>query len=119
MNRLSFVSDSTFDAERLRRQLAGLLDVRFIELADIHRSKPGRFTVVSADLSKPSHLLDLKEWMKSRPKGGKVIFAIQPGSRIETTQAYALGATDVVSSPIDAKELIQKIWSDVGTSFSM
>lgn len=115
MNRLCFVSDSTFDAERLRRQLAGLLDVRFIELADIHRSKPYRFTVVSTNLGDACRLLDLKEWMKSRPKGGKVIFATQPGSRFEQTQAYALGATDVVSNPIDAKELLQKIWSDLAT----
>lgn len=112
MNRLSFVSDSAFDADRLRRQLAGLLDVDFVELAGIRRSKPGRFTVVSTRLSNASDLLDLKEWMKSRPKGGKIIFATQPGSRLEQTQAYALGATDVVNSPIDAKELLQKIWSD-------
>lgn len=112
MNQLSFVSDSTFDAERLRRQLAGLLDVRFVGLGDIHRSKPDRFTVVSANLSKSSHLLDLKEWMKAKPKGGKVIFATRPGSRIETTQAFALGATDVVNSPIDAKELLKTILSD-------
>jgi putative nucleotidyltransferase with HDIG domain len=112
MNRLSFVSDSTFDAERLRRQLAGLLDVHFVDLAGILRSKPGPFTVVSAKFSNASHLLDLKEWVKSKPKGGKVIFATRPGSRHEQTQAYALGATDVVNSPIDAKELLQKIWSD-------
>jgi putative nucleotidyltransferase with HDIG domain len=112
MNRLSFISDSTFDAERLRRQLAGLLDVDFIELAGIFRSKPGRFTVVSAKFNNASHLLDLKEWVKSKPKDGKVIFATQPGSHLEQTQAYALGATDVVSSPIDAKELLRKIWSD-------
>ena len=112
MNRLSFVSDSTFDAERLRRQLAGLLDVHFVELANIRRSKPSRFTVISANLGNAAHLLDLKEWMKSKPKGGKVIFATHPGSRIETTQAYALGATDIVTNPIDVKELLQKIWSD-------
>lgn len=112
MNRLSFVSDSTFDAERLRRQLAGLLDVDFVELSSIRRSKPGRFTVVSARLSNASDLLDLREWMNSRPKGGKVIFATQPGSRLEQTQAFALGATDLVNSPIDAKELLQKLWSD-------
>jgi putative nucleotidyltransferase with HDIG domain len=112
MNRLAFVSDSTFDAQRLRRQLAGLLEVRFIGLADIHRAKPDRFTVVAANLSDASALLNLKEWIKARPKGGKVIFATQPGSRFEATQAYALGATDVVSTPIDAKELLQKVWSD-------
>jgi|SRR5262245_2586654 len=112
MNQLSFVSDSTFDAERLRRQLAGLLDVHFVELTKIHHSKPGHFTVVSTNLSNAAHLLDLKEWMKSRPRGGKVIFATQSGSRYETTQAYALGATDVVANPIDVKELLRKIWSD-------
>jgi len=112
MNQLSFVSDSTFDAERLRRQLAGLLDVQYIDLAGIRRAKPERFMVVSAKFSNASNLLDLKEWMKSRPPGGKVIFATQPGSRLEQTQAFALGATDVVNSPIDAKELLQKIWSD-------
>src|SRR5262245_55208117 len=112
MNRLSFISDSTFDAERLRRQLAGLLDVQFVELADIHRSKPDRFTLVSTNLGNASFLLDLKEWMKSRPRGGKVIFATRPGSHIESTQAFALGATDVVSSPIDAKELLKTVWSD-------
>ena len=92
--------------------MAGLLEIRFIELADIHRAKPDRFTVVSANLSNASGLLDLKEWVKSKPKDGKVIFATQPGSRLEVTQAYALGATDVVSTPIDAKELLAKIWSD-------
>jgi putative nucleotidyltransferase with HDIG domain len=112
MNRLAFVSDSTFDAQRLRRQLAGLLDVRFIELADTHRAKPDLFTVVSVNLGNAPSLLNLKEWVKSKPKGGKVIFATQPGSRLEATQAYALGATDLVSMPIDAKELLQKIWSD-------
>jgi putative nucleotidyltransferase with HDIG domain len=112
MNRLSFVGDSTFDAERLRRQLAGLLDVDFIELAGIGRSRPGLFTVVSVKFNNAPALLDLKEWMKSKPKGGKVIFATQPRSRLEETQAYALGATDLVHSPIDAKELLQKIWSD-------
>jgi putative nucleotidyltransferase with HDIG domain len=112
MNRLSFVSDSTFDAERLRRQLAGIFNVRFIDLAQVRQSEPDRFTVVSANMGNASRLLDLKEWMKSKPKGGKVIFVTRPDSHIETTQAYALGATDVVSSPINAKELLKKLWGD-------
>jgi hypothetical protein len=91
MNRLSFVSDSTFDAERLRRQLAGIFNVRFIDLAQVRQSKPDRFTVVSANMGNASRLLDLKEWMKSKPKDGKVIFVTRPNSHIETTQAYALG----------------------------
>src|SRR5262245_2789281 len=105
MNRLSFISDSASDADRLRRQLTGLLDVRFIELAEIRQTRPGRFTVVSANLGNSANLIELKEWMKSKPQGSKVIFATRPGSRIEATQAYALGATDVMNSPIDAHEL--------------
>jgi hypothetical protein len=86
MNQLAFVSDSTFDAQRLRRQLAGLIEVRFVGLADIHRAKPDRFTVVSANLGNASSLLDLKEWMKSRPKGGKVIFANRRRDRADRRQ---------------------------------
>ncbi len=112
MNRLSFVSDSTFEVERLRRQLAGILDVRLVDPARLREDAPDRFTVVSTDLHDPSRLLDIKEWMKSKPKNGKVIFAIRPNSRIETTQAFALGATDTVSQPIDTKELLSKLWSD-------
>ena len=63
MNRLSFVSDSTFEAERLRRQLAGILDVRLVDPARLREDAPDRFTVVSTDLHDPSRLLDIKEWM--------------------------------------------------------
>ena len=112
MNRLSFVSDSTFDAERLRRQLAGLLDVRFVELADIHRAKPDRFTVVSANLSNASGLLDLKEWMKSKPKDGKVIFATQPGLAARDDAGLRARRDRCREQPIDAKELLEKLWSD-------
>ena len=112
MNRLSFVSDSTFELERLRRQLAGILDVRLVDPARLRDDAPDRFTVVSTDLHDPSRLLDIKEWMKSKPKDGKVIFVTRPNSRMETTQALALGATDTVSQPIDTKELLSKLWSD-------
>jgi putative nucleotidyltransferase with HDIG domain len=112
MNRLSFVGDSTLDAERLREQLIGLLEVDFVELERIHDLKPDRFTLVSTSFNDTSRLLEIKRWMRSKPKDGKVIFVTRPDSRMETTQAFALGATDVVSRPIDAKDLLRKLWSD-------
>jgi putative nucleotidyltransferase with HDIG domain len=112
MNRLSFVGDSAFDAERLRRQLAGIVDVRFVQLGQIRDVKPDQFTIVSTNLQDPSTLLHIKEWMKSKPKGGKVIFVTRADSRMETTQAFALGATDVVNPPIDARNLLKTLWSD-------
>jgi putative nucleotidyltransferase with HDIG domain len=112
MNRLSFIGDSTFEADRLRRQLAGIFDVQFVDPARLREEKPDRFTVVSTNLHDASLLLDIKEWMRSKPRGGKVIFVTTPNSRMEATQAFALGATDVVSQPIDTKELLKKLWSD-------
>lgn len=112
MNRLSFVSDSRLDADRLRRQLAGIIDVRFVDLGKIRDVKPDRLTVVSTSLHDPSRLLDIKEWMKSKPKGGKVIFVTRTDSRMETTQAFALGATHVLKEPIDPKALLKNIWGD-------
>lgn len=112
MNHLCFVSDSTFEAERLRRQLAGTLDVCFVDIADIKTTKPDRFTVISTHLGDAARLLDLKEWLKAKPENGKIIFATNARSRIEATQAFALGATDIVALPIDAKELLKKLWSD-------
>jgi putative nucleotidyltransferase with HDIG domain len=112
MKRLSFVSDSTLDAERLRRQLAGILDVRFVELKQIEDQEPDHFTLVSTNFSDIPTLLALKRWIQARPKGGKMVFATRADSRLETAQAFALGATDVVRRPIEIKELLRKLWND-------
>jgi putative nucleotidyltransferase with HDIG domain len=112
MHRLCFVSDSPSEAVRLRRQLAGTLDVCFIDIAEINKTEPDRFTLVFADLGHAARLLALKKWMKAKPKDGKVVFVIRGGSRVETTQAFALGATDVMSLPIDPKQLLRSLWSD-------
>lgn len=112
MKRLSFVSDSTLDAERLRRQLAGILDVRFVELKQIEDLEPDHFTLISTNFSDIPKLLGLKRWIQAKPKGGKVLFATRADSRLETAQAFALGATDVVRRPIEIKELLRKLWND-------
>jgi putative nucleotidyltransferase with HDIG domain len=112
MNRLTFVSHSTHDADRLRHQLAGILDVRFIDVARYADNAPDQFTLVSTDLDDKDTLFGLREWIKSKPKGAKVLFATRPDSRLEAAQAFALGATDVVRRPIETKELLRKLWND-------
>jgi putative nucleotidyltransferase with HDIG domain len=112
MKRLSFVSDSTHDAERLRHQLAGILDVRFIELKHVADEEPDHFTLVSTSFSDIPTLLSLKRWIQSKPKGCKVLFATRADSRLESAQAFALGATDVVRRPIETKELLRKLWNN-------
>jgi putative nucleotidyltransferase with HDIG domain len=112
MNRICVVSDSEFDVARLRRQLAGLFEVRSVDPAGIRQSKPDQFTIVATGLQDSSRVLDLKEWMKSKPKNGKMIFATSADSRIEAAQAYALGATDILHRPIDAQALLKILWGD-------
>ena len=74
----------------------------------IPETKPDHLTLVAAGLKDPGQLLGLKEWIKSRPKDGKVIFVTDANSRIETTRAFAIGATDVVHRPIDGRALLRK-----------
>jgi putative nucleotidyltransferase with HDIG domain len=112
MKRLSFVSDSIHDAERLRHQLAGILDVRFIELKHVADEEPDHFTLVATNFRDIPTLLSLKRWIQSKPKDSKVLFATRADSRLESAQAFALGATDVVRRPIEIKELLRKLWND-------
>jgi putative nucleotidyltransferase with HDIG domain len=115
MTRLSVISDSPSDADGLRRELTGVLDVHLVDLQDIAKTKPDTYTVVDVDLKNTSYVLALKEWMKSKPKAAKAIFFTEKNSRIEMVRASAIGATDVLPRPADAKVLLRTLWSDFTT----
>jgi putative nucleotidyltransferase with HDIG domain len=115
MTRLSVISDSPYDADSLRRQLADSFDVHLIDLQHIGKTKPDAYTVVDVDLKNTSHLLALKEWMKSKPKAAKAVFLTEKNSRIEAVRAQAIGATDILPRPADAKALLRTLWSDFTT----
>ena len=108
MNRLTFFSDCKPEAEHLRRQLADFIDVRCFGLAAIPETRPDHFTLVAICLKDTVRLLELKEWIKLRPKEAKVIFVTDTDSRVETTRAFAIGASDVVHRPIDGRALLRK-----------
>jgi putative nucleotidyltransferase with HDIG domain len=109
MNQVTFLSDSPGDAEHLSRQVADFVEIRCVDLAQMLESKPGHFTVIAADLKDTARLFDLKDWIKSRPQGGKVIFVTDGQSRIETARAFAIGASDVVHRPINGRALLRKL----------
>jgi putative nucleotidyltransferase with HDIG domain len=109
MNRLSIFSDRANHPKRLGTELAAHFDVQFLGLERIADLAPEQFTVLDVSLRNSSHLPFLKDWIKRKPDGGKVIFAIDMASRIEHAQAYAFGATDVVARPLESKELMAKI----------
>ena len=112
MNQLSIFVDAKTGTEAIRRQLAGVFDLRFRSLDQIHQMAPEPYLVFDIDMHDGRHLVETKEWLKRRPKDGKVVFVIDETSRSEKVQAQAIGATDVIHRPIDGKALLRLLWGD-------
>ena len=112
MNQLSIFVDTSTDTEAIRRQLAGVFELQFRPLDQIHEMAPEPYLVFDVNMHDGRHLLKTKEWLKRKPKGGKTVFVIDETSRTDKVQAHALGATDVIHRPIDGKALLTLIWGD-------
>ena len=117
MGQLSIVADSTDSAVHISRQVAGILATRTFVRDRLPRAKPTKSTIIDIDLKNSAHFSDLKLWLERRPKGGKVVFAVERGISGEAAQAFALGATDVVDRPIDGQVLLKKLFGDIGSLF--
>jgi putative nucleotidyltransferase with HDIG domain len=112
MNRLSIISDSIYRAETLDSQLQGVFETKLIPLDEIPDSEPTQFTVCDVNLYS-SHIPALKLWLKRRPKNGKIILAVDKGSRFQAVQASAIGATDLLPRPIEGKSLLKELLGDI------
>jgi putative nucleotidyltransferase with HDIG domain len=117
MGRLSIVADSTDSAVDISRQVAGILATQTFVRDRLPRAKPTKSTIIDIDLKNSANFSDLKLWLERRPKGGKVIFAVERGISGEAVQAFALGATDVVDRPVDGRVLLTKLFGDIGSLF--
>ncbi len=115
MHRLCVLSETATQSGALRTDLAGVFDILFLSFDRIRDQKPEQFTVINMGLRETSHVVEIKQWLKRRPKDGKAIFVIDTASRIEVTQAYAVGATHVVSRPLDGQELLTTLFGDFAT----
>src|ERR1700674_3588671 len=114
MNRLSIISDSVDGAGCIGSQLAGVFEVQVLRLLGISDGEPEGFTVVDINLTDASNFSDLRLWLRRMPAPGRVIFAVDKGSRLQAAQAYAIGATDILLRPIDSKVLLAKLLGDIG-----
>ncbi|MBO0756723.1 MAG: HD domain-containing protein [Bradyrhizobiaceae bacterium] len=117
MGALSIVADSADSAVHIGRQVAGIFATRTFVRDRLPRAKPTKSTIIDIDLTNRAHFSDLKLWLERRPRGGKVIFAVERGMSGEAVQAFALGATDVVDRPIDSRVLLTKLFGDIGSLF--
>ncbi len=112
MNQLSIFVDGKTGTEAIQRQLAGVFDLRFRSLDQIHEMTPEPYLVFDIDMHDVRYLLEAKEWLKRRPKDSKVVFVVDETSWNEKVQAHALGASDVIHRPIDGKALLTLLWGD-------
>jgi putative nucleotidyltransferase with HDIG domain len=115
MHQMSFFGDVRANRDRLRGELASQFEIEFKPIERSLDSKLGQFSVFDIDLNDATHLLDLRDRLKDRPKDAKVIFVTDKASHLQDTRAYALGATDVIHRPIDAKALLATLWGGFGS----
>ena len=104
-----FFGDLRCNRDRLHRQLAGHFEIEFRPFESSLDSPLGQYSVFDFDLNDPTHLLKLKDKLKTKPKDAKVIFVTEKASHLQETRALAIGATDVIHRPVDARVLISKI----------
>ena len=112
MRQITYFGNFRGNRDRLSQQLAGLFEIEFRPLESSLDSPLGQCSVFDFDLNDPTHLLKLKDKLKTRPKDAKVIFVTEKASRLQETRALAIGATDVVHRPVDARILVSKIWGE-------
>jgi putative nucleotidyltransferase with HDIG domain len=114
MNSITVIGDGRSDPKQLRSRLAGVLEITFTSLDHVTRAEPGPSIVFDIDLDNEAPIPRLKEWLKRKPPHGKAIFLADKNSHLQQTRARAIGATDILSRPLDKRELLNKILGDIG-----
>jgi putative nucleotidyltransferase with HDIG domain len=112
MIRLSYFVDATTPTEAIQHRLGDLFELRLIPVDNIQRVTLEPYIVFDISLDGSSNLLEIKEWLKRRPKCTKTVFVVDKSSRAEKVQAYALGATDIIHRPIKGKALLNTLLGD-------
>jgi putative nucleotidyltransferase with HDIG domain len=107
MNRLTAVCDSPETFRVISKQLNELFETAFVPLDGIEQSEPPHhFCLVCINLRSVAQIFSLRQWLKSRPAGCRLMVMTEKGSRLQQTQAFALGATDVIHRIEDVSAIL-------------
>ena len=109
MRRMAIISDTTERAAELAGRLAEFFDTDIFALDQLPSVPPGQFTLVDIDLRDPAKVPALRTWLKLKPANGRAIFAVGRDTHAELVQAFAIGATDAVRRPVDARLLAWRL----------
>jgi putative nucleotidyltransferase with HDIG domain len=106
---LCILSDTPRKREAIYWQLAGRLQLTFVDLDGLHDANPQADLLLDINFTDGQRLLRLKEWLSGRSKTAKVIVVTDKASHREIMQAQALGATEIVHRPFAAKAFLERI----------
>jgi putative nucleotidyltransferase with HDIG domain len=110
---LLVVCESLREVQSVRRQLEGVFKTVPVPVNRLREAgPPGPYTLIGANLGDLGRISDIRDWLRKKPKGAKVVFITKKTSRLETLQAYAIGATDLVHRPFEGKMLLRKLYGD-------
>ena len=109
MRRMAVISDKAERAAELAGRLEEFFDTDILALDGLPPVPPGQFTLVDIDLRDPAKVPALKAWLKLKPANGRAIFTVGRDTHAESVQAFAIGATDAVRRPVDARLLAWRL----------
>lgn len=100
------VTSSRERLDELRASLSGDFAADFLTLADLPQCSPKSSIVLDLDFRDADDLTNIQKWLRGKPGDRQTVVAIEDKtSRLEMTQACALGATAVLERPITAEKL--------------
>jgi putative nucleotidyltransferase with HDIG domain len=112
MNDLSVVVDGTSNLDGIRAQLKQAFAVSFFAPDQIEDIQPRSNVLFDIDVPASPHIPRIKAWLAKRPKGGKVVFAVERASWHARAQAAAFGASKIMDRPICGKALMNALLGD-------
>jgi CheY-like chemotaxis protein len=106
---LSIIRDTSKRDAAFQATLCKTFSIEFKDLGELASCKAGQYSLVDFEFVHVSGIPVLKEWIRNKPKGAKVIFVTNKASHLQATRALAIGATGIVHHPVEPQVLLDKL----------
>ncbi len=110
--KLAVVTNEAKRRDAIRRRLGKDFELDFFNLDEVESVALQSHLLFDIDFKDSPRLLKLKESLKRKPAGGRIIFAIDDDSRHQAVQAQALGATDIVFRPLEPRAVARRLFGN-------
>jgi putative nucleotidyltransferase with HDIG domain len=110
---VSIIRNSSKRDAAFKAKLSKTFSIEFKDFNELTSCKPGQYSLVDFEFADINGIPILKEWIRGKPDGAKVIFVTNKASHLQTTRALAIGATGIIHHPIESQVLLDQF---LGTS---